>query len=132
MEASSHEEGNTPGEPQPVAFKSRSSGGRWSGLAGDGVWRGALKSPLLRVQTAQFDPFESARGASNGAAFWGSSGEIRRQAMPAVRYGQDRLPLVAFETWSRWLVSPFYAFFPVWHMEEATSDSVSSIISPPK
>jgi len=31
-EACSHEEGNTPGEPQPVAFRSRSSGGRRSGL----------------------------------------------------------------------------------------------------
>jgi hypothetical protein len=34
-EACSHEEGNTPGEPQPVAFKSRSAGGRRSGLGGN-------------------------------------------------------------------------------------------------
>ncbi len=33
-EICSHKEGNTPGEPRPVAFRSRSSGGRLSGLAG--------------------------------------------------------------------------------------------------
>jgi hypothetical protein len=35
-EACSHEEGNTPGEPQPVDFKLRSSGSRRNGFGWDG------------------------------------------------------------------------------------------------